>query len=339
VRPPPTTEQDTAEHEDLVRSPLAVLGIGAASERAYRAALRSPGSDLASLGSTTGRSPDRLRADLEPLVALDLVRIIGDVVQPEPPSFALRKIVARESRRLADTARSLELAESMVHRYVTEHRAAQRVEQEPLTIDVIPARQLIDVLETLVPTTTGEMLFLRPDQWHLPDGQQMDEYVIEALRAGRASRVIYPLEILERPVVSLERRARAGEQVRVLRNVPSRMAVFGHAAVVLPDRWGDPEMVSALLLREPSVVTACRALFDLLWSRGSTVPSFHVDGNETGRRQLMELLSRGAKDEQISRALGLSLRTVRRRVAAMMVELGVDTRFQAGMEAVRRGWL
>jgi hypothetical protein len=30
---------------------------------------------------------------------------------------------------------------------------------------------------------------------------------------------------------------------------------------------------------------------------------------------------------------------VRRQVADLMIELGVDTRFQAGAEAVRRGWL
>ena len=47
----------------------------------------------------------------------------------------------------------------------------------------------------------------------------------------------------------------------------------------------------------------------------------------------------GAKDEQIARKLDLSLRTVRRRIAALMTELGVDTRFQAGVEAARRGWL
>ena len=37
--------------------------------------------------------------------------------------------------------------------------------------------------------------------------------------------------------------------------------------------------------------------------------------------------------------LGVSLRTVRRRVAQLMAELGAGTRFQAGMEAVRRGLL
>jgi len=57
------------------------------------------------------------------------------------------------------------------------------------------------------------------------------------------------------------------------------------------------------------------------------------------RRFLLQELAAGARDEQIARSLGLSLRTVRRRVADLLIERGVDTRFQAGVEAVRRGWL
>jgi DNA-binding NarL/FixJ family response regulator len=51
------------------------------------------------------------------------------------------------------------------------------------------------------------------------------------------------------------------------------------------------------------------------------------------------MLAAGAKDEQIARALGVSLRTVRRRVAALLADLGVRSRFQAGVEAMRRGWV
>ena len=38
----------------------------------------------------------------------------------------------------------------------------------------------------------------------------------------------------------------------------------------------------------------------------------------------------GLKDEAIARFLGLGLRTVRRRIAALMSLHGVDTRFQLG---------
>ena len=54
---------------------------------------------------------------------------------------------------------------------------------------------------------------------------------------------------------------------------------------------------------------------------------------------LLEQMLAGASDEQIARNLNIGLRTVRRRIAALMTDLGVDTRFQAGVEAARRGWL
>ncbi|MBZ5735679.1 LuxR C-terminal-related transcriptional regulator [Nocardioides sp. TRM66260-LWL] len=57
------------------------------------------------------------------------------------------------------------------------------------------------------------------------------------------------------------------------------------------------------------------------------------------RQFILEQLAVGAQDDQIARLLGVSLRTVRRRVADVMAELGAESRFQAGVEAVRRGWL
>ena len=70
-----------------------------------------------------------------------------------------------------------------------------------------------------------------------------------------------------------------------------------------------------------------------------TTPGFGTELALDDRTQLLELLAGGAKDEQIARTMGVSLRTVRRRIASLLAELGVDSRFQAGMEAVRRGWL
>ena len=58
-----------------------------------------------------------------------------------------------------------------------------------------------------------------------------------------------------------------------------------------------------------------------------------------GRAQLVDQRHHLEILKQIARTLGISLRTTRRRVAALMAELGADSRFQAGVEAVRRGWL
>ncbi len=73
--------------------------------------------------------------------------------------------------------------------------------------------------------------------------------------------------------------------------------------------------------------------------RGTPLASALPDLQGDERRQVLELMALGVKDESIGRQLGVSLRTVRRRVADLMIELDSATRFQAGLEAARRGLL
>lgn len=88
------------------------------------------------------------------------------------------------------------------------------------------------------------------------------------------------------------------------------------------------------MVRSPVLVGALTSLFEELW-RGS------VPLGTTGdpHRQVAALLSQGLTDEAIARRLGLSVRTVRARIARIMAELGARTRFQAGVLAARAGWL
>ena len=77
------------------------------------------------------------------------------------------------------------------------------------------------------------------------------------------------------------------------------------------------------------------AYFDLAWRHAVPAPS--LNGREAGGDpKLVELLELGMKDEAIARHLGVSLRTVRRRVAHLMAANGVDTRFQLGWALARR---
>ena len=98
-----------------------------------------------------------------------------------------------------------------------------------------------------------------------------------------------------------------------------------------------------LVVRQQALIAGFTLLFEALWERAMAVPgldgSVNAEDRTSDRRLLLDQLANGAKDEQIARALGLSLRTVRRRVADILDELGVDSRFQAGVEAVRRGWV
>ncbi|MCK2242869.1 MULTISPECIES: response regulator transcription factor [unclassified Crossiella] len=56
-------------------------------------------------------------------------------------------------------------------------------------------------------------------------------------------------------------------------------------------------------------------------------------------RALLSLMRSGCTDESIARQLGISPRTVLRRIRTLMDRAGCTTRFQLGCHAQRRGWL
>ena len=160
-----------------------------------------------------------------------------------------------------------------------------------------------------------------------------------ALRGGLEQRTVYDDSVLETPhgLQWIAEWAEVGERQRVLPGVPSEFAVYGESAVVAVGVWGDAS-ADYVVVRDPMLVSVFIALFDRMWEQASPMPASR-SGNEGEAEHLLSLLARGLKDEAIARYLGWSLRTVRRRVARLMVDLGARTRFQLGAEAVHAGRL
>ncbi|WP_139827727.1 helix-turn-helix domain-containing protein [Nesterenkonia sp. PF2B19] len=50
-------------------------------------------------------------------------------------------------------------------------------------------------------------------------------------------------------------------------------------------------------------------------------------------------MASGLTDEHMARELGISRRTLSRRVQDLLERTGARTRFQLGVQAARRGWL
>jgi DNA-binding NarL/FixJ family response regulator len=107
-----------------------------------------------------------------------------------------------------------------------------------------------------------------------------------------------------------------------------------------PDRAGPP----ALLIRTSSLLRALRLLFDALWADATPLTALPAQGAKRGEAafaaedmSVLTLLAAGLKDESIARELHISPRSAQRRVSGLMKQLGVHTRFQAGLQAGRRG--
>lgn len=319
-------------------TPLAVLGFSAAGEDLYRAVLRHSPLTYGALAELVGRPLDQVVDEVGRFVGAGLVDVHGTTVVASSPDQALGRVIDDEDRRLRSVADQLAALRRMLPTLASEHMIAREPRGVTVGLEVVEHADIVDVVQSLSARSTGDLLWVRPDQWRIPEGQAVDRWVLELLRAGRRSRVIYPARALEEAPAAVRRRAELGEHVRVLAEVPGRLAVLGEAALV-PNRV-DFRDERVLIVRQPTLVALLRVLFEELWERALAVPG--LDGEDVGaseRRLLLEQLARGAKDEQIARALGTSLRTVRRRVAEVLDELGAASRFQAGVEAVRRGWI
>jgi DNA-binding CsgD family transcriptional regulator len=171
-----------------------------------------------------------------------------------------------------------------------------------------------------------------------PGWSKQETLLAREMAGGRRVRSIYPTEALHRSdTLDVVRGwAEVGEEVRLMPSPPSRLMVFGTQAALVPVDWGaSPAPTRRVIVRTPGVVDALRLLFDVLWRQAAPMPGVELTPDRR-KAQILRLLAAGAKDETIARQLGMSLRTVRRRVAEQLGELGATTRFEAGVKAARR---
>ncbi len=155
-------------------------------------------------------------------------------------------------------------------------------------------------------------------------------------------RTVWDSQVLELPgaVGALAARADGGEGQRVLGRVPISVVVVDTAACLIEWSSENEDGPQGMLIRTHGMVLAVRALVERLWdiaiplNRGITPEE--VDSRDA---TILRLMAAGVPDASIARQAGVSQRTVERRIRALMDRLSAQTRFQAGVQAARRGWL
>ena len=324
----------------MPRSPLAdAFGLPTRMDELYRQALSGSGGSLTALATSLFIAPDEFVRQLEPLLALDIVRIEDDTLSVASPVDAMSRYVAGQAVTVAEVGAQLNRLAAALPVLAELGGGTPEIDSTAIDGELSTDVNVPRILVSWIGESPGDLCFLRPDQWRLPSESEMALAVDTAVRAGRRVRAIYPARALQEAPAMLLGRAAIGEQIRMLPEVPTRMAIVGATRAMLPEPLGVGNQ-RRILIRQQSIVQVLTAWFDQLWDSATAVAM--LDRGEARpdlRRLLLAQLARGAKDEQIARTLNISLRTVRRRIAALMTELGVDTRFQAGVEAVRRGWL
>jgi DNA-binding CsgD family transcriptional regulator len=206
-------------------------------------------------------------------------------------------------------------------------------------------------LEGLARVTRREVLSLHPG------GAQSLESIRaclpldrRALRQGIVFRAVYLQSAVADPVTwsYMQEVAAEGARVRIAPQVPTRLTIIDRAIAVVPAEQ-QTSGGNALVIKGTRVITALAAFFEQSWAsaqplrlHGADVLPTPAEGEQqpnANDRVLLRLLSLGLKDEAVARHLGVSVRTTRRQIADLLLRLQASSRFQAGIQAARRGWL
>jgi DNA-binding CsgD family transcriptional regulator len=142
---------------------------------------------------------------------------------------------------------------------------------------------------------------------------------------------------------------RNGVQLRVADHLPMKLVLADADLGLVPLAVTPAGEPGAVLLHRSGLPAALDALFETVWrtahplelsgSAGSPpTVEFGPQGPTELDRRILALLLAGLTDLTAATQLGLSPRTLHRRLRHLMDMAGVRTRIQLGAHAVRNGW-
>jgi DNA-binding CsgD family transcriptional regulator len=262
------------------------------------------------------------------------------------PEVGLETLLRRHEEQLAARQQELANVRTQIAEMVAEHLDldARRTSEPTRRLSGLDAIQA--ELEILAQEMTTECLAI------LPGGAQSPASIDHArsLDAAALARGINMMTLLQdsaRHDPATHAHARwltdLGAQVRTATVLPLRMLIFDRQVAVIPIDASNTKL-GAVCTTESAIVGSMLAIFEQAWN--SAIPfgaAPLADDPETGLtrldRELLRLLSAGMTDEAAGSRLGISARSVRRQMAALMERLNASSRFEAGLRAAQRGWL
>ncbi|MGI6870397.1 DNA-binding response regulator [Amycolatopsis sp. 3B14] len=158
--------------------------------------------------------------------------------------------------------------------------------------------------------------------------------------AGRTVRKLYRPASLLQPggVAHLRERERQGARIRITLDEINETIVLDRKVAILAGDAASGER-GYTVVTTPEVIGSVTGLFNAAWRAGTELAIYETEFAEVRALapRILDELAAGSKDEAAARALGLSVRTYRRRVAELMDALGATSRFQAGVRARQLG--
>ncbi|MEU8316793.1 LuxR C-terminal-related transcriptional regulator [Nonomuraea sp. NPDC048881] len=328
-----------------VAEPFETLGLDPAQTALYTALLRLHRATRTDLAQAMDGPVEKVGRQLDDLVRLGVVDEQSGEYLARHPAAALGRVIAERLDRLAEESRRIDSALGSIRGLIHDYDAGRDYQSGTFPVEMVNGADVLyeSVVGIAVQSPPMELLTAIPDERTMADFVRKfaDPWIDAQKRQLLTVQAIIPVSTLSLPGVrdQLTRLLDTGGKVRTLDRVPSWFMTAGPEVAGLPALWGGnlpDHAYNFYLVRTPIVVGMLRSLFQELWGRAVPLP---WGRRGDGMVQVLRLAAQGVCDDSIARQLGVSVRTVRARFADAMAELGAQSRFHAGVEAARRGWL
>lgn len=309
---------------------LRVIGLADEELHFYEVMLRRPGAALDELAVAAGCLP----ADAQRLLhAIESKGLASHTLEQPPryraapPDVCFGALIEKQQTRLQS-------ARSLVDR-LGKIRPSSGAEDEEARAEVITGHpSLLQVMERLYASAREEVLCFDRPPYVSELSTQIDQKK-QTLRQGVSYRTIIDAEALDVPGRLDHARVEIelGEQIRVCSGVPIKALIVDRRLALVPLHI-EYTSQAGLLLRPSWLFDAMYALFELLWNQAASLGADGArDKAEKEVGELVSLLSSGSKDKVVAHQLGISDRTLERRINEMYQHLQARSRFQAGWKA------
>ena len=321
---------------------LEAVGIAGTAALVYTELVQADQLSAEQVAERCAISARQAAAELKEIASLGLAfRVSGRPVRYRAvaPDLAISALIAQREKELR-------AARATMHRLAAVFQEASRVRHPDAHVEVVHGTPNIARLSIRVLEQTQRQLraFDRPPYSAEPGAN----YRLEdsRLAVGVTYRVIYDtaaLAIPGRMTDDILPSSAAGEQARTRPELPIKMLISDDQFALVPAAVTARSIETTFVIHRSPILDALIALFEAEWAKATPIPgtpsapSSGAPDSET--TALLAMLAAGMTDASIARSLSWSMRTTQRRMRQLMTDLGVTSRFQAGVAARDQGWL
>ncbi|GAA3520922.1 LuxR family transcriptional regulator [Aeromicrobium panaciterrae] len=326
---------------ELASTPL----LSPTTESLYRAAVAHGRISLEDLADRAGIDSASAAQEVTILAGIGLLHTSDGEIEAVAPRMPLENLAA-EHAKAADTARQVASRFADIWRDASDRSSFVEVITGDARCTTVE-RELVDSASSRLdglcigPVSPRRVL----PGTKIPPAQVLPG-LFEAMERGVSSRGIYGVTVLEDSVAltAVHQCIAAGALARVVANVPVNLLLYddNRAMFSVPGQGGDRRAL--VVIHESGLLDSLIGLFEVFWEMGVPLSAESqivdaLEGPGSEDQQLLSYLAAGLTDEAIARDLGVSPRTLGRRIARLEEVLGVRSRFQLAVQASRRGWI